>query len=81
MNAYQPLDLSASYNAGPDVLTAGSEVETGAVTMRGLPFRIGGADSRCFVALDGSAGPVTIPVGKRARRVVFAHALLETSVP
>ena len=56
MNAYHPLDLSESYNAGPDVLPAGSEVETGAITMRGLPFRIGGADKKCFVALDGSAG-------------------------
>ena len=81
MNAYHPLDLSESYNAGPDVLPAGSEVETGAITMRGLPFRIGGADSNCFIALDASAGPMTIPVGGSARRVVFAHALLETSVP
>ena len=81
MNSYQPIDLSESYNAGPDVLPAGSELETGAVTMRGLPFQIGGADNRCFIALDGSAASVTIPVGGSARRVVFAHALLETSVP
>ena len=81
MNAYHPLDLSESYNAGPDVLPAGSEVETGAVIMRGLPFRIGGADGNCFIALDGSAVPVTISVGGKANRVIFAHALLETSVP
>ncbi len=81
MNGYDPVDLSDSYNAGPDVLPAGTEVEVGPLTMRGLPFRIGGgADGRCFVALDGSTGSVTIPVGERAHRVIFAHALLETSV-
>ena len=49
--------------------------------MRGLPFQIGGGDGNCYVALDGSAGPVTIPVGGNARQVIFAHALLETAVP
>ncbi len=81
MNAYQPLDLSKSYNAGPDVLPAELKLETGAVTMRGLPFQIGGGAGKCFIALDGSAGPVTIPVGGNARQVIFAHGLLETSVP
>ena len=82
MNGYEPLDLSESYNAGPDVLLADLEVETGALTLRGLPFKIGGgADSKCFIALDGSGGSVTVPVGARAHRVVFAHSLLETAVP
>ena len=81
MNPYQPLDLSNSYNAGTDVIPPGLEVETGAVDMRGLPFQIGGGEGNCFIALDGSAGPVTIPVGGSARQVIFAHGLLETSVP
>ena len=81
MNAYQPLDLSKSYNAGPDVLPDGLEVRTGSVAMRGLPFQIGGGDGNCFVALDGAAASVTIPVGGVARQIIFAHTLLETAVP
>ena len=81
MNAYQPLDLSKSYNAGPDVLPAGLEVCTGSVAMRGLPFQIGGGDGNCFVALDGAAASVTIPVGGFAKQIIFAHTLLETAVP
>ena len=82
MNGYGPLDLSGSYNAGPDVMAAETEVQIGAVTLRGLPFKIGGgAGGRCFIALDGGAEGVTVHVGSKARRVVFAHALLETAVP
>ena len=56
------------------------EVETGSQTLRGLPFQIGGGDGKCFIVLDGSAASVTVPIGGKAHRVIFAHALLETSV-
>src|SRR5205823_2408671 len=48
----------------------------------GLPFRIGRVgreEKRCYVGLgDGlSARPMNIPIGKKARRVIFAHRLVE----
>ena len=58
------------------------EPTTGAKTLQGLPFQIGGQDGdSCFIVLDGSAGRVTVPVNAEARRVVFAHTLLETDAP
>lgn len=53
----------------------------------GLPFLIGGeapSEERCFVALrcspSSSSEAFTVPVGGHAEYVVFAHALLETSL-
>jgi hypothetical protein len=80
MNGYEPSDISRQCNAGPEALGVDVEVETGSQTLRGLPFQIGGGDGKCFIVLDGSAASVTVPIGGKAHRVVFAHALLETSV-
>src|SRR6516164_2862736 len=49
----------------------------------GLPFHIGGEEGKpCFLAFGREpqlhTGPVTIPVGQMARRVIFAHVLLES---
>lgn len=48
----------------------------------GLPFLIGspgqGDGAKCFVALDGAAAPVRIPIQQRARYVILAHRLLDT---
>ena len=82
MNGYRPLELSRWCNAGPDVLGEGREAATGTQMLRGLPFQIGGVDGgNCFIALDGSAGSVTVPVDEEAQCVLFAHTLLETAAP
>lgn len=60
---------------------------TGAQTFHGLPFLIGDKQTtgqKCFLGF-GQGGslysqPVTIPVGREARYVIFAHALLETEL-
>ena len=85
MPDYEPLDLSEFYNAGVDTLGQDQEPAVGRQTFRGLPFLIGGeadeAGSKCYIALDGPARPVTVPVGRPANRVIFAHSLLESSMP
>ena len=83
MNDYEPLDLSKSCNAGREVLPEGAPAQTGRQSFRGLPFLVGsgnGGAGPCFVALDGTSQPVTVPVGQTARRVVFAHRLLESDL-
>ena len=84
MADYQPLDISRWCNAGTGVLGEGAEPDVGLRSFRGLPFLVGaeGADSdvNCFIALGGSEGGVTIPVGQRAHRVILAHRLLDSSL-
>lgn len=91
---YEPLDLSPYTNAGLDVYARTSEAKTsrynlqrdppvGAQTFHGLPFQIGPVESPeglYFIALgpDWSENAVRVPVGKTARYVIFAHALLDT---
>ena len=57
------------------------EVALGLQTFRGLPFMVGpetgDPGGSCFLALDGSGGSVIIPIDQHARRVIFAHRLLE----
>ncbi len=85
MGDYQPLDLSSVCNAGVSVL---GEPTTRAPirrqSLRGLPFLIGAegasADDKCFIELSGDSGGATIPINETARRVVFAHRLLESDV-
>ena len=81
MADYEPLDISAHCNAGAGVLGEDSGFEPGAQDLRGLPFQVGdGAnpDADCLIALDGKSGGVTIPIGKPAHRVVFAHRMMES---
>jgi hypothetical protein len=82
MADYQPLDLSAWCNAGVELLGEGHQLRSGLQSLRGLPFMVGaeGSDS-CYIALDGSSRRVTIPIGGPARRVIFAHRLLESDLP
>jgi hypothetical protein len=82
MPSYEPVDLSAVCNAGVDVLgDEPGDVPLGRVELRGLPFVIGSeaaAAERCFL-LPGA--PVTVGVGRPARRVIIAHRLLEPGGP
>jgi hypothetical protein len=73
-NEYEPLDLDALRNAPASLLPG--EPPLGDQQLHGLPFRIGEGD-RAFVA---PSAPVTIPVGRPARTLVFAHRLLESDV-
>ena len=83
MADYQPIDLSRWCNAGVELLGGDERDAVGSLSMRGLPFLVGadGADAkdRCFIALAGSDGSVTIPIDRPAHGVVFAHLLLEAS--
>jgi hypothetical protein len=82
MPSYEPVDLSAVCNAGVDVLgDEPGEVPLGRVDLRGLPFLIGpepASAQRCFLL---PSAPVTVGVGRLARRVIVAHRLLEPGAP
>ena len=80
MTDYQPLDLSAHCNAGVDLLGPDARPPVGAQTFHGLPFQI--AEGRCYIARGGDLGkaPVTIPIGQKARHLIFAHRLLESKM-
>ena len=109
MPDYEPIDLSALANVGPQMLPspedggpihlmgsapfkydiggAGVELEApvpaGRQTMRGLPFLVGpqdGSDGNLFVGVGGELGGARIPIGAAARRVIFAHALLDSAI-
>ena len=85
MQDYEPLDISKSCNSGPEILGSGAgDVETGLRSFRGLPFMIGGLaggiGGNSFIAPSPNGGSVFVPVGKAAKRVLFAHALLETKL-
>jgi len=82
MPSYEPVDLSTACNAGVDVLgDEPGDVPLGRVDLRGLPFLIGpepASAERCFL-LPGA--PMTVGIGRRARRVIVAHRLLEPGAP
>ncbi|MDE0503836.1 MAG: hypothetical protein OXI86_07130, partial [Candidatus Poribacteria bacterium] len=84
MKDYQPLDLSALCNAGLDILNEEASVSIGEQTLRGLPFLVGSSDSEradnCFIGFDAKGESVTIPINRSARRVIIAHALLESEL-
>ena len=81
MTDYEPLDIGGVCNAGPSLL-GDEHVETGPQSFLGLPFLIGGGDAgeSCFVAVSGSSGAVTVPIGAAARGLVFVHRLLKSEV-
>jgi hypothetical protein len=75
---YEPIDLSGQLNAGVQILDGSVAPLIGARELRGIPFAIGGDPSRCFIATGlWMNGPVTVPVGGRASRLIFAHRLFD----
>jgi hypothetical protein len=76
------LTWSGVCNAGVDVLgDEPGDAPLGRVDLRGLPFLIGPqapSSERCFL-LPGA--PVTVGIGRLARRVLVAHRLLEPGGP
>ena len=81
---YQLIDISDSCNAGTECLS-GENPALGEQLMRGLPFTVGTPDGDptvpCYVSLAGNDSSVTIPIGKAAHNIVFAHRQLETEQP
>lgn len=84
MGDYQPVDLAGSCNAGLDALETRREPPVGEQAFHGIPFLIGrrdGAAAACFVLLKAGAGAITVPVGRRADRMVVAHRRLRRGGP
>ena len=80
MKDYEPIDLSNLCNAGVELIDRDPPAPIGAQSFHGLPFVIAADAARCFIGFDGDrhGDAVTVPVGQPARRVLFAHALLES---
>jgi hypothetical protein len=78
MADYETVDLSELCNAGLEALGAARRPPVGDQVFHGLPFRIGDParpDGQCFVLIrPGEA--VTVPLGRKAERVVVAHRRL-----
>jgi len=87
MPDYQPLDLSSFCNAGPELFGTETPAAVGEQIFHGLPFRIGAETDGGNRYIGFGSGerlevdPVTIPLGQTTRRVLFAHAALETRIP
>ena len=78
---YEFIDISDSCNVGTECLP-GEAPALGEQAMRGLPFTVGASDGdrsgNCYVALTSGEESVTLPVGKKAHNVIFAHRQMET---
>ena len=78
---YELIDISPLCDAGVECLP-GEDPALGKQTMRGLPFTVGspsdGPSANCYISLAGGDSSVTVPIGKTAHNVVFAHRQLET---
>src|SRR5262245_41297062 len=93
MSDYEPLDLSAFCNAGPELYPSQNPPPGGSLTFHGLPFQVGAGrettdDGRPAATLIGfgegeglRSQPLAIPVKAAAQRVIFAHARLESKIP
>ncbi len=83
MAEYEPLDLSSWCNSGLEALGDDADAPVGGQEFRGIPFLIGGrnfpAGSQCFLLLREGQG-VSVPVGKPAQYVVFAHRLMQSDL-
>jgi len=84
MQDYQPLDIKALCNVGPNVYGQGGNPPVGKQLFHGLPFQIGSGEGACLIGFGKEEGlrkePVTVPIGSTARKVIFAHAVLETQI-
>jgi hypothetical protein len=84
MSDYEPIDLSHLCNGGTAFISPEARPPIGSQLFHGLPFAIAGDPARCFIGFGGegaqSSASVTVPLGRTARRVLFAHALLESAV-
>ncbi len=84
MMDYEYIDMSAWCNAGIECLP-GENPLLGEQSMRGLPFIVGSRDGDAsedrYISLAEGESAVTVPIGKTAHNVIFAHRQLETEQP
>ena len=82
MLEYEPIELGPYCNADVAFHTGSVDPPRGRQLFHGLPFVIAGAPDgqRCFLGFDAALGwkPVTLPIGRNARTIIVAHALLES---
>ena len=78
---YELIDISVWCDAGTECLPGENPV-IGVQTMRGLPFTVGSPEDhptgKCYISLAEDDPAVTVPIGKTAHNLVFAHRQLET---
>lgn len=84
MPDYQPLDLSDLCNAGRNAIPYSDPVIAGTQHFRGIPFQVGPqkpSDADSFlIAIGEGNDDVSIAVDASAKRVIFAHRLLESDL-
>ena len=78
---YELIDISHLCDVGVECIP-GEDPVLGEQTMRGLPFTVGSPSGdlsvNCYISLAKGDSSVTVPIGKTARNIVFAHRQLET---
>jgi len=78
MNDYETIDISSYCNVPKSILgNLEKNVVIGETVLRGIPFLIGGNGPDCWISPDAS---VNISIGKTAKNIIIAHAMLETSL-
>src|SRR3990170_7048125 len=80
MSKFTTLNLTSRFNIGrepngwhPDVGHMLNDLPDGQQTFRGIPFELGPAEGKCWLALDRGRDHETIPLSAMARFVLFAH--------
>ena len=87
MEDYQPIDLSPFCNVGTELFSDDVDPPMGSQSFHGLPFQVGPEEptpARCFMGFGSDEKlhqeRMTIPIGQTAKRVLFAHGLLESQI-
>src|SRR5262245_44383119 len=84
MSDYQSIDLSSFCNAGPEFYGERTP-PIGTQSFHVLPFQIGPPEAGagpCFVGFDAErTQAITVRLDAAARRILFAHTLLESEIP
>ncbi|MBI4028255.1 MAG: CehA/McbA family metallohydrolase [Verrucomicrobia bacterium] len=81
MQDYEPIDLFPSCNVGTECFGAHAKPPIGRQWFHGLPFAIGADPALCFIGFDASNNrPLSIPIARTARHVLFLHAMLESKI-
>ena len=79
MADYEPIDLSEHWNTGLQIFAGSRLPVVGDRLLEGLPFRIGtpeDEESPCLLLLEPGVAGVTVPVGRKADRIIVAHRRL-----
>lgn len=87
MSDYIPVDISAFCNVDKSVYAGIAIPTVGHQNFHGIPFQIGAEAPNpfCLIALgatpESESTPVVVPIGACARRVLFAHTVLNSGIP